>query len=280
MVTLDQCGWLGAGAVVVPSPPELTDYVEHSFVLDMSLAARSSWMIVPDPSAHIIVHGENTARSGGDTTSLVGARTTGVDIELGSRSWTVGVRLRPGALPPIAGLPAHELTDRGAGAGSIWGAEGDRLASRIRSARGPGEVHGLLLDWIAWVIRRAPERHWMARASDRLTINSPDRTVENVADAMGASVRTLRARSQRDIGLAPKRLLRIRRLYGAIDALRPSVATQARVAGVAGFTDQSHLTREFHALLGETPGQFLRRGARRADSYKPEAQRNGTFPSD
>ena len=81
-----------------------------------------------------------------------------------------------------------------------------------------------------------------------------------MAHALAMPVRTLNHRSHETIGLSPKRLLRILRLYRALEMYRPSIGW-ASVAASAGFADQPHLVRELRELLGETPREWLARAA-------------------
>jgi AraC-like DNA-binding protein len=78
-----------------------------------------------------------------------------------------------------------------------------------------------------------------------------------------------------EVGLAPRRLLRIVRLHRVPGAchLRPRWAD---LAADAGYADQHHLVREFRSLLGETPVSWLARrkvGETFADSFKTALSR-------
>ena len=96
-------------------------------------------------------------------------------------------------------------------------------------------------------------------------------TVATLADATGLSTRALYERSHDWVGLAPKRALLIARLHRAL-WLADGLRTWSAVAATAGYADQSHLTRDMQALLGEGPTDWARRGLI-ADSFKtPSAE--------
>ncbi|HWV37343.1 MAG TPA: helix-turn-helix domain-containing protein [Vulgatibacter sp.] len=62
---------------------------------------------------------------------------------------------------------------------------------------------------------------------------------------------------RREVGLAPKLLLRLLRFQRAVAALSSGpLASLAAVTQDAGYADQAHLTREFRALAGITPGRY------------------------
>lgn len=65
---------------------------------------------------------------------------------------------------------------------------------------------------------------------------------------------------ERVLGLSPRTFNRLARLHGMLRTLRsqPRVAWADLAAG-SGYYDQAHLTNEFRALCGLTPGEFARR---------------------
>jgi AraC-like DNA-binding protein len=66
---------------------------------------------------------------------------------------------------------------------------------------------------------------------------------------------------KREFGLTPHLYLLDRRVRAAATSLRDGLPP-AEAAALAGFSDQSHLTRAFKARLGVTPGVFRRGGGR------------------
>jgi AraC-like DNA-binding protein len=84
--------------------------------------------------------------------------------------------------------------------------------------------------------------------------------VRALARSLGISERQLRRRCERSTGLGPKTLQRMFRfqrflaLAGADSTARPSLA---RLAREAGYSDQSHLSRESMRLAGRPPARVL-----------------------
>lgn len=58
-------------------------------------------------------------------------------------------------------------------------------------------------------------------------------------------------------GLTPKHAARVIRFDRARRALHAGAVTGAEVAAHHGYADQSHFVREFRALAGCAPGQWL-----------------------
>jgi AraC-like DNA-binding protein len=83
--------------------------------------------------------------------------------------------------------------------------------------------------------------------------------VEPLMDETGWSRRHVTERFRRQLGVSPKSYARLLRFERASRLLAEPACgrTVADVATEAGYYDQSHLTRDFVALAGMTPGTFL-----------------------
>lgn len=75
-----------------------------------------------------------------------------------------------------------------------------------------------------------------------------------VARSLGISIRTLQRKISRYTGLTPLDHFRIARFNKALERLTTIPTPLSQLARECGYTDQSHMTREFAALSGMTPG--------------------------
>jgi AraC-like DNA-binding protein len=100
-----------------------------------------------------------------------------------------------------------------------------------------------------------PEVAWLRR---QLLASNGRARVEPLMDETGWSRRRVTERFRRQLGVSPKAYARLVRFEHASALLGEPRAdrTIADVAMVAGYYDQSHLTRDFVALAGMTPGTF------------------------
>jgi transcriptional regulator GlxA family with amidase domain len=85
------------------------------------------------------------------------------------------------------------------------------------------------------------------------------RTVREIASDVGLSERQLFRRCVDEVGYGPKHLVRVLRLQRLLGLARrlPGVSL-AGLAVAAGYTDQSHMSRECRALTGSTPARLIR----------------------
>ncbi len=81
--------------------------------------------------------------------------------------------------------------------------------------------------------------------------------VADLADEVGWSRRHLGERFRTELGLAPKQAARVLRFERAGRLLRQGRTDLAALAAECGFYDQAHLTNEWRALAGCTPGTWI-----------------------
>lgn len=181
---------------------------------------------------------------------LAGARTAPYLKRLRARSASVGATLLPGATQWLFGLDADAIAGRHLPLEALLGAEARRLRERLVEA---GGVDARLALFEAWLLARRPPAPGQASALARLLRQSP--SVGAAVRASGLSPRRFERFFQQAAGLQPKAWMRVRRFQQAVNALAAGDAP-AELAAALGYSDQSHLIREFRAMAGLTPGRF------------------------
>jgi AraC-like DNA-binding protein len=156
------------------------------------------------------------------------------------------------------------------GAGEALGREG--LPGANEAFGGSRSLDGALtsdpLDLMAAVDRALAgllpaDRHPAEDTRDVVERVADDPSVVNVsglARREGRGVRLLQRRFADHVGLSPKAVIRRYRLYEAAERARKgAVPDWGSLAAELGFSDQSHLTREFTAVLGTPPARYAAR---------------------
>jgi len=167
----------------------------------------------------------------------------------------VRVSIRPGRARQVLGYPLCELADRITPLEDIWNTFGSTLCSRLME-EGPDRAAALVEDTLSKVIGSkdpgtAPIVSRIVRAMDKNTRG----TVDEFADAAGLSPRQMRRLFHLELGIGPKRYLRIARLRRLLTAVHANVPW-VNLALDAGFYDQAHLIADFRELLNATPYAF------------------------
>jgi AraC-like DNA-binding protein len=256
MVLLDHGGRPRHESRILTPPADLCGLVEHLWV-HHRLPPIRDWRIVPDASPHVIASISETPEGRSLRVLLVGPRSHVASIDVERRLVTIGIRLRPGALTALVRASASELADVTAPVDIAF--PGRVLSGLELSADAP-------VDHLCGEMIRLARRAAAGAASDIARIVSAQSRVRAATAALGVSERTLRDRVRHEIGLSPKRTLRILRLHRALLLARRPGLSWAEIADMSGYADQAHFTRECRVLLGETPTQWRSRGV--ADSFK------------
>jgi AraC-like DNA-binding protein len=97
----------------------------------------------------------------------------------------------------------------------------------------------------------------VAEAARLIEENPGEVKISEIARAVNLSTRQLERRFKKSSGLSPKQYARTRRIRAtAVAVVEKNRINWASHAVEMGFTDQSHLTREFSSITGRSPNSF------------------------
>jgi AraC-like DNA-binding protein len=198
-------------------------------------------LILPDGCLDLIWDGARLFVAGPDTVAR--------PHQSPAHTSSTALRFYGGIGPGLLGVPADELRDQLVDFEELAGsAESRRMVEQVAA----DPVRTLT----AWLVERARERPADPLGPRVFALAEAGRSVEQMADEVGLSVRQLHRRSQPLFGYGPRHLARVLRLVRAVaeaGAGRPL----AQVAAGSGYFDQAHLSREVRALAGTTPTHLL-----------------------
>lgn len=172
------------------------------------------------------------------------------------------VSLQPAALQRLFHLPIHPFLDRALDAYDVLGREVITLHDRLRDAHDAAARVRLVE---AFLMRRLPAAgpaHQATAAASALLTSAGRLSVRDAAQVAGLSERHLERAFAEWMGVPPKLYARIVRLNYVLrlKAQRPDL-TWAAISHDAGYFDQTHLVKDFRAMVGEAPGAYIRRAA-------------------
>lgn len=124
----------------------------------------------------------------------------------------------------------------------------DKLAVKRTSSERAQCVENFLLA----ILNRDNEDLLIRTACKELDRSNGNQTISTLARTLGLTERTLERRFQTHIGATPKKYARIVRLRHALFQ-RKRLSNWAEAACAAGYSDQSHMIRDFQELYGMTP---------------------------
>ncbi|WP_207938637.1 helix-turn-helix domain-containing protein [Actinomadura darangshiensis] len=224
----------------------------------------------------------------GESPRLLGPLTTSVYHDIPAGGTVVGIRLRPGVLGGLVGMPADELVDQNVAGSDIW-KELSRLTDVLGDAATPQAALAFLQSFVA---RSAGEPDPLVNEAVARLMPGSVRGTAALPALLSISERQLRRRCRDAVGVGPKELHRVLRFQGFIARVQASVdqpeaaeVDLARWAVESGYHDQAHLSRECRRLAGAPPGALLAQygaacacGHDHAASYLPMLRRgDGRF---
>jgi AraC-like DNA-binding protein len=178
-------------------------------------------------------------------------------VRMGGDLDCLHVFLKPGAARALLGVSGRELASRVVHLADISGAMCNELIERLGDADTWLErfvvVDGVLLQWLRPVTMPVV----MASAWRSLTRSHGRVRVHDLARDSGFSTRHFGERFMFEFGLAPKAAARVFRFERACRLFLRSPRRIVDVAMASGFHDQPHMVREWHALAGCTPREWI-----------------------
>jgi AraC-like DNA-binding protein len=187
---------------------------------------------------------------------------------LEGRGQVIGVKFQPAGFRPFLGRAVSTIAGQRLPASALWGQKVDDLARRLARADDLNQETAVVEDFLgSLAVRPLP---MTATINDVVTHIQDDRSVTRVDD-LAARLETSTRRLQRlfaeHVGLGPKWVINRYRIHQAAEvaARRPRI-DWARLAAELGYSDQSHLVREFTAAVGTPPARYaqaVRKAARR-----------------
>jgi AraC-like DNA-binding protein len=251
--------------------PPLGEYVEYLWSLS-DAPPHQHERILPSGTLELVINlHEDEFRiydplQGGRCRRLAGAIVSGAYarhfvIDTREHASVIGAHFRPGGAAPVLGAAPGELSDAHAPLDALWGAGPTaELCERLRAAR-PEERFGVLERALAARTRDPARRH----AAVPVAVEQLDcgASVAEVADRVDLSHRRLIQVFSAEVGMTPKLFARVRRFQRCLErAGRDPSGGWSLLAAECGYSDQSHMIREFIALSGFSPDQLRRHRSR------------------
>ena len=172
--------------------------------------------------------------------------------------YLIGVRFRPGGLSAFLSIPMHRISDLAVDLADGVDDHLRTLEGRLYDASTEiaQQIH-LLDDYFLRCMTPPPNLALAQQAAWRLLDDEDSLSIQQLADELGCSIRTLNRYFQQHLGFSPKQYARIVRFQEALRRLAEEThLSLAAIAVGCGYFDQSHFTHEFRSFTGQTPESY------------------------
>ena len=190
---------------------------------------------------------------------LVGMRSKYSVVETAGLQCVIGVVFRAGGVRPFIDLPADEFYNREIPLDLIWGRDSVCLRDRLREAETPSEKFRVLETALLGRTENRRDLHSAVQYALAEFQTAPHmRSVLDVARDASLSRRRFAQLFREQVGLTPKLYCRLRRFQKVVRQIASGAPVDwADVAIDGGYFDQAHMTHEFRAFAGISPGAWL-----------------------
>jgi AraC-like DNA-binding protein len=193
-------------------------------------------------------------------TVLIGPQTARqADLWLNDGWGSLAIHFQPAGFLRLFHMPVAPLTDRAFDAVDVVGHGIGSLHNDVIRGASPAAMVRCVERFLASRLDSADPEHAAARAA---TVMLDTHGRLRVADAIrhsGLSERQFERRFTEQMGMSPKLYARVARLNFVLQRKAADPATTwAEISQEAGYFDQTHLTKDFRAMLGVAPGAYLR----------------------
>lgn len=219
--------------------------------------------VVTHPSVHVTVETGSRPRFGHALPAglVHGVVTRRFSQEIAGTGRVFGVKFRPGGFGAFTGADVGAWTDRVLPLAAAFGDSAQGLVEEVL-ALGSDAERAAVAD--AYLLARVPardERYDEVLAVVHAIQGDPGlTTVELAARRHGLSERTLQRLFRRYVGVGPKWVLQRARLHDAVARIDAGAAPDlAALAADLGWFDQAHFTRDFTAMVGQSPAAYAAR---------------------
>ncbi|HEY0718161.1 MAG TPA: helix-turn-helix domain-containing protein [Streptosporangiaceae bacterium] len=238
-----------------PPSPGLAPFVDFYWVVRWDLRGQAAYeqAILPHPNVHLAFEPGRTAIYGVPTRLFL--------RKIEGLGATLGVRFRPGGFRPFWTGSIARLTDQVVPADRLLGPAGEQARQVIISDPDDAVLVGraqTLLDSVRPA--RDPVAEEVAAMVARIVAEPALRQVGQLAADLDTPVRRLQRLFADYVGVSPKWVIRRARLHdAALRAEQAGPVDWAVLAADLGYSDQAHLTRDFTAIIGESPARYAAR---------------------
>lgn len=171
----------------------------------------------------------------------------------------IGIRFYPGKSYPFIQVPAYELTDHIVPSCDIglqaFDSNPELFSKSINQEKQIEILESLLTSRL---VKFSQKDKNVLQSVGLIKKHHGLITIDDVSKQLGMSRRHFERRFRFYVGLSPKEFSRIIRIQAVKHHMKlSSTKSLTSIAYDSGFYDQPHFIKEFRAIMGLTPGQYL-----------------------
>lgn len=196
----------------------------------------------------------------GNYASVCGQYDMAAHVGMQGHTDLIFVFFRPYAMKMVTGIPCDKLNNANIDMDDLELPEFHRLKQMVADTTDNASAIRIIEDFIAGRLARQDDSGYLKQfeAIYHAMELRPDLSLASMAETACMSERQLRRVFMEHIGLAPKHMMRIYRCLAASRAIQQMDSRDfTDIVYRLGFTDHSHLYKEFKMVAGMSPTDYL-----------------------
>ncbi|OUL64173.1 AraC family transcriptional regulator [Flavobacterium sp. AJR] len=251
-------------------PKELSPYIKHYLFLENKGNDTQKLRLFSDGNTGVVFSLKSKLISGFSNyeaqnylpSSFIYGQLNGFkDIYSGSEMSIVIVVFQPNGINQLLGITSSELRDTIITIDDIFGLEGIELQEKLSEQSTIQEKLSLLNHFFKTLEAKKPMSNQLIAAAslDFIFKSKGQFSLKQLVDYTGYTERHIERKFTECVGLNPKKFGNIVKIHGFLKLLKNKSedTNLTTISYDAGFSDQSHLIREFKKHTGMTPREYL-----------------------
>jgi len=204
---------------------------------------------LPDPNFHLILDNQKI--------KLIGPISKTYSYKMEGMGNIIGIKFALGALSAHLKPPLANYVDKEVELQQLVGFDIDTFISELLQAKSDEHIVEILETYMTPLAITPSSELVRVQELVNLLKNNPEITkVEQLSEISTISIRTIQRYFKHYLGLSPKWLIRKYRLHQALVFLEQEDVNILDVVEWLGYTDQSHLIRDFKEMIGVTLNKY------------------------
>lgn len=228
-------------------------FVKHYWIIrwDLGDSPPHEQGVIPNPCVNLAIE---RGQSG-----IFAPSTAKTSHVIQGRGNVFGIKFKPAGFYPFLRLPISRMRGEPLGVERLLGVEAEKLEADILPLSDDGEMIRRVERLLRPVLPARDETVVVINEIiDAIATDRELTRVEQVCERAGMNVRKLQRLFDQYVGVAPKWVIQLHRLQNAAEILDHEPKQDwALLALKLGYYDQSHFIRDFKAILGVTPEEYV-----------------------
>lgn len=248
---------------------ELSPYIKHYLFLDNTETAVQKFRLFSDGNTGLVFSTKSKLISGINkyevkdylpSSFLYGQLNGYKDLYSENEITLIIVVFQPNGIHQLLGIPANEFHDSIIPVEDVFGKNAAKLQESLFQQNNQIRVELLNSFFNSLIANKTASNQLLVKHSlNFITANKGHFTIKQLVEHTGYTERHLERKFKECVGLNPKKFGNVVRLHHFLKLLKDKTneTNLTTICYDAGFSDQSHLIKEFRKHTGLTPTEYM-----------------------